>query len=126
MGGRKRIGSTRSDRRMFDNVVGILMVIALVLSWRTSWLSISQAIIVPPAITVLVAMIVVMFRGGRRAIGIRSFVCIIILLTLILMGSMVWHWPLFILLILVIVDDTVFSVAMGWIHDSGTKDDASR
>ena len=58
--------------------------------------------------------------------GVWSFACIIILLTLILMGSMVWHWPLFILAILVMVDDAVFGMVMGRFHDSGTKDDASR
>ena len=105
---------------------GILTVIAVVLSWCTSWLSISQALIMPSAITGLVAMIVVLFRGRGLVYGVWTFAGVIILLTLILMGSMVWHWPLFILAILVMADDAVFSMIMSRFHDSGMKDDASR
>ena len=91
-----------------------------------AWLSISQALIMPSAITVLVAMIVVLFRGRGLVYGVWSFACIIILLTLILMGSMVWHWPLFMLAMLVMADDAVFGMVMGGFHDAGVKDDASR
>ena len=130
MGGRKRVGSTQSAGSMFASGVmgmsGMLTGVAVILSWCTAWLSISQALIVPSAITVLVAMIVVLFRGRGLVHGVWSFACIIILLTLILMGSMVWHWPLFMLAMLVMVDDAVFGMVMGRFHDAGVKDDASR
>lgn len=124
MGSHKRVRSTQSAGSMFASGVmglsGILTVVAVMLSWCTSWLSISQALIVPSAITVLVAVIIVLFRGRGLVYGVWSFACIIILLTLMLMGSIVWHWPLFILIILVVADDTVFGIVMGRFHDSGT------
>ena len=130
MGGHRRVRSTQSAGSMFASGVmglsGILTVIAVVLSWCTSWLSISQALIMPSAITVLVAMIVVMFRGRGLVYGVWMFAGVIILLTLILMGSMVWHWPLFMLAMLVMADDAVFGMVMGRFHDAGVKDDASR